>query len=75
LYLNKQMLFYTSLPKPRGLEELINDFKESAGNFLGFYETMDSREKTLFKGWLHSLRIENHSPLLNSVSEESSKLF
>lgn len=63
------------LPKPRGIEDLINDFKESAGNFLTFYETMDSREKTLFKGWLHKLRIESHSPLLAATTEGSSKLF
>lgn len=63
------------LPKPRGIEDLINDFKESAGNFLSFYETMDSREKTLFKGWLHKLRIESHSPLLTATTEEASKLF
>lgn len=63
------------LPKPRGIEDLINDFKESAGNFLTFYETMDSREKTLFKGWLHKLRIESHSPLLAATDEGSSKLF
>lgn len=69
------MYFYMHLPKPRGIEDLINDFKESAGNFLSFYETMDSREKTLFKGWLHKLRIEAHSPLLVGSLEESSKLF
>jgi hypothetical protein len=69
------MYFYMHLPKPRGIEDLINDFKESAGNFLSFYETMDSREKTLFKGWLHKLRIESHSPLLAATTEESSKLF
>jgi len=69
------MYYYMHLPKPRGLDDLIKDFKESAGNFLTFYETMDSREKTLFKGWLHKLRIETHSPLLAGTTEEASKLF
>ena len=43
---------------PRSLERLIKDFRASAGDFEKFDKSMDLREKTLFKGWLHSMRRE-----------------
>jgi hypothetical protein len=44
--------------QPRSLEKLIKDFKVSAGNFEKFNRSMDLREQTLFKGWLHQMRKE-----------------
>lgn len=43
---------------PRSLERLIKDFRASAGDFEKFDKSMDLREKTLFKGWFHSMRRE-----------------
>lgn len=43
---------------PRSLEKLIKDFESSAGNFEKFNNEMDMREKSLFKGWLNSMRKE-----------------
>jgi len=48
--------------EPRQLETLVKDFTASAGNFEGFYNDMNEREKILFKGYLHSLRVETNSP-------------
>jgi hypothetical protein len=42
--------------EPRALEILIQEFKNSVGNFNQFNREMDAREKTLFKGWLQKLR-------------------
>ena len=44
--------------QPRSLEKLIKDFEASAGDFEKFNKSMDLREKTLFKGWLHQMRKE-----------------
>ena len=41
---------------PRSLEQLIADFKASAGNFNQFHKELSEREKILFKGWLHQMR-------------------
>lgn len=60
---------------PRGLDQLIEDFKKSAGNFLNFYNGMDSREKLLFQGWIYNMRVESHSPLVTSEESSSSRLF
>jgi len=43
---------------PRSLDKLIKDFEASAGDFEKFNKSMDLREKTLFKGWLHQMRKE-----------------
>ena len=43
---------------PRSLDKLIKDFEASAGDFEKFNKSMDMREKSLFKGWLHSMRKE-----------------
>jgi hypothetical protein len=36
---------------------------------------MSQRERTLFKGWIHSLRVQSHSPLVhgNNVGLEIEK--
>ena len=60
---------------PRGTDQLIEDFKNSAGNFLNFYNGMDSREKLLFQGWIYNMRVETHSPLITSEEPGSSRLF
>ena len=60
---------------PRGTDQLIEDFKKSAGNFLNFYNGMDSREKLLFQGWIYNMRVETHSPLITSEEPGSSRLF
>lgn len=44
--------------QPRSLEKLIKDFRASAGDFEKFNRSMDLREQTLFKGWLHQMRKE-----------------
>jgi len=44
--------------QPRSLNKLIKDFESSAGDFEKFNKSMDLREKTLFKGWLHQMRKE-----------------
>lgn len=44
--------------QPRSLDKLIKDFEASAGDFEKFNKSMDLREKTLFKGWLHQMRKE-----------------
>jgi hypothetical protein len=41
---------------PRALEVLIQEFKNSAGNFATFNQNMDQRERTLFRGWLQQMR-------------------
>jgi hypothetical protein len=41
---------------PRALDVLIQEFKKSAGNFAEFNKNMDTRERTLFKGWLQQMR-------------------
>jgi superoxide dismutase len=48
---------------PRTLEQLVNDFKASAGKFAEFNSGMDAREKTIFKGWLSKMRTTE--PTLN----------
>lgn len=62
--------------EPRPVEILVKDFSASAGNFEEFYNGMDEREKILFKGYLHQLRVEAHSPLVTSnVETTTSVLF
>ena len=46
---------------PIGLDQLIEDFKKSAGKFLEFYNSMDTREKLLFQSWIHKLRVDANS--------------
>ncbi len=41
---------------PRTLEQLVADFKASAGKFEEFNNNMNEREKTIFKGWLADMR-------------------
>jgi hypothetical protein len=60
---------------PRGLNQLIEDFKKATGNFLNFYNGMDSREKLLFQGWIYKMRTEVYSPLSTSDEPSSYKLF
>ena len=60
---------------PRGLDQLIEDFKKSAGKFLEFYNSMDTREKLLFQSWIHKLRVDTNSPLVSAEDLNSSKLF
>jgi hypothetical protein len=57
---------------PRPLEQLIKDFEQSAGNFEEFYNGMDSRERILFKGYLHDLRVKAHSPFVRGNDETTS---
>jgi len=54
---------------PRPLEKLIREFEQSAGNFEEFYNGMDAREKILFKGYLHNLRVKAHSPFVRGNDE------
>lgn len=44
--------------EPRTLEKLIKDFRSSAGDFEKFNNSMNSREQTLFKGWIQQMRRE-----------------
>jgi hypothetical protein len=60
---------------PIGLNQLIEDFKKATGNFLNFYNGMDSREKLLFQGWIYKMRTEVYSPLSTSDEPSSYKLF
>lgn len=55
--------------EPRPVEILVKDFSAAAGNFEEFYNGMDEREKLLFKGYLHQLRVEAHSPLVTANVE------
>ena len=55
--------------EPRTTEVLVKDFAASAGKFEEFYNGMNEREKTLFKGYLHKLRVEAHSPLVTANVE------
>lgn len=41
---------------PRTLEALVQEFKNSVGNFTTFNRNMSARERTVFKGWLNNLR-------------------
>ena len=50
---------------PRYLPQIIQDFQKSEVSFLSFFQKMKPREKVLFKGWLHSLRVKSHSPLVH----------
>lgn len=65
------MFLFTKFPT-RDLDKLIQDFEESAGNFSTFYKTMNDEEKKLFKGYLHTLRVEAHSPLIREAEDETS---
>lgn len=60
---------------PRGLDQLMEDFKKTAGDFPNFYDSMDSREKLLFKSWIHRLRVETYSPLADDFDQNPTKLF
>jgi hypothetical protein len=60
---------------PRGLDQLKEDFKKTAGDFIYFYNGMDSREKLLFKSWIHRLRVEAYSPLADDFDQNPTKLF
>ena len=37
-------------------EPIIQEFKNSAGEFLRFYTSLNQREKTLYEGWIEGLR-------------------
>jgi len=41
---------------PRTLEVLVQEFKNSVGNFATFNRNMTQKERTVFKGWLNQLR-------------------
>jgi hypothetical protein len=41
---------------PRPLEVLVQEFKNSVGNFATFNRNMSARERTVFKGWLNQMR-------------------
>jgi len=51
--------------EPRSLNQIIEDFLGSEGSFGSFYQEMSLRERILFKGWLHYLRVQSHSPLVH----------
>jgi hypothetical protein len=38
------------------MEEIIEGFKTSAGNFDAWYHELSQRERVLFKKWLQSMR-------------------
>jgi len=40
----------------RSLEQLVADFQASAGTFLSFHGTLNAKERSIFKGWLASMR-------------------
>ena len=44
--------------QPRDLVKLIQDFKDSAGEFKKFNDSMDHREYSLFQGWFQKMRKE-----------------
>lgn len=46
----------TKVKTPRALEVLVQEFRNSAGNFAEFNKNMDARERILFKGWLQQMR-------------------
>ena len=55
----KEMLTFDGVPlndNVRTVEELVEEFKASAGKFEEFDKSMNARERTLFKGWLQSMR-------------------
>lgn len=41
---------------PRTLEVLVQEFKNSVGNFTTFNRNMSASERSVFKGWLSQLR-------------------
>ena len=41
---------------PRTLEVLVQEFRNSVGNFTTFNRSMNTKERTMFKGWLIQLR-------------------
>ena len=41
---------------PRTLEVLVQEFRNSVGNFTTFNRSMNSKERNMFKGWLNQLR-------------------
>lgn len=59
----KTKIMATVEKTPRTLEQLVKDFKASAGRFAEFNAGMDAREKTIFKGWLSKMRTTE--PTLN----------
>ena len=40
----------------RSIEQLIQDFKEAAGEFEKFHNEMNEEERTMFKNWLDEKR-------------------
>ena len=42
--------------EPRNLDTIIEGFKNSAGEFLRFYTSLNQREKTLYEDWIEGLR-------------------
>jgi hypothetical protein len=48
-------------PNTRTLYELKEEFITRAGDFENFHNTMNGREKLLFKGWLQSMRLKRTS--------------
>jgi len=53
------------ITKSRSLNQIIQDFRDSEGSFLSFFQQMSEKEKDLFRGWLHSLRVQSYSPLVH----------
>jgi len=43
-------------PNTRTLYQLKEEFIKKGGDFENFHNTMNGREKLLFKGWLQSMR-------------------
>jgi len=44
--------------QPRSLEKLIKEFRNCKGRFEEFNNSMDTREKSIFKGWINQMRKE-----------------
>jgi hypothetical protein len=51
------------MEKTRELNALIQDFNASSGNFIGFYENMNDKEKEMLKEYLESLRVKNEEEI------------
>ena len=52
LYKEKEKVMGTT----RSIEQLIQDFKEAAGEFEKFHNEMNEEERTMFKNWLDEKR-------------------
>jgi len=65
------MFFFNLKNTSRDSDTLIQEFRDSAGDFDSFYQGMNSEEKLLFKGYLQKLREEAHSPLATARKVET----